>query len=104
MPTADLIFSCAINKVLAVIRAKLHASHLITIADVTAVSQSWKQFFGVDDTDARALEDVSYVDDCAFPVFSPAPSLCEKVQRTLTIVQNSFDAFGLTVNLKPGKN
>ncbi len=41
--------------------------------------------------------DVSYVDDCAFPIFSNSLNLCDKIARTLGIVQDAFTSFGMSV-------
>ena len=71
------------GRVLEVIRRRLVASGLVTLGQVHSIPSQWKAMFGVEETAAFPLQDVSYIDDCAFPIFSKAANLCGKVARRL---------------------
>ena len=103
LPIADLVFSCAMCKVLVVIRRKLAAAELITSCDMEWVKPAWKTLLRVNEPATCHLRDVSYVDDCAFPIIGSAGELGEKICRVLSIVHETFSAFKLTVNTRRGK-
>ena len=92
MPIADLIFSVAISKVLSVIRKKLHAQGLIAVGALDKVPQNWRAMFATDNAPNHPLVDVSYVDDCAFPIYSKANTLCGRAASTMGVVQDAFTA------------
>ena len=47
--------------------------------------------------------DASYVDDCVFPVFADAKSICDRVQRATCICYDVFASHGMILNFAPGK-
>jgi len=49
------------------------------------------------------FREVSYHDDLATPVSSPAPLLVHNIQHTATLVIEVFTSFTLSVNFNPGK-
>ena len=48
--------------------------------------------------------DVSFVDDVAIPVLSPAIGLVSKVSRVVACVVEVFSLHGMALNFKPGKS
>ena len=44
-----------------------------------------------------------WVDDLAFPVFAPAPSLMAQVKTAFGCIYTSFVTYGLELNMKPNK-
>ena len=98
LPIADLVFSCAMTKVLGVIRRKLVAADLVAIGNAARVKPMWKSLLDVSAVAACPFHDVSYVDDCAFPIYGGALELCGKISQTLSIVHESLSAYGLEVN------
>ena len=91
------------TKVLGVIRCKLLAASLVTVGDVARAKPEWRELLGVSSREASPLHDVSYVDDCAYPIFGCASELCGKVARTASTVHETLGAFGLDVNVRKGK-
>jgi hypothetical protein len=65
--------------------------------------EKWRAMFAIDNAPNHRLVDVSYVDDCAFPIYSKASTLCGKVASTMGVVQDAFTSFGLTINTRHGK-
>ena len=51
-----------------------------------------------------SIDEVSFVDDCMFPVLAPASDISSRVPVALSIIDREFQGAGFVVNHKPGKS
>ena len=89
MPLADVVYGLDMARILNLIRATL-INHGF-ICNVPCCGNIVK------------FNEVSYVDDCAFPVCSESSNIVTKAASVVSVVYNVFAMFGLKINLLPGK-
>ena len=99
---ADLVFAIAMSKILSALHSRLSDTGLVPCAPCSSPSD----VFGGDAPAATEFlfSEVSFVDDVAVPLLSPAPSLTSSVATAAAVAHDVFAEFGLVLNFKPGKS
>jgi len=96
----DIVFSMLMAKVLGKIRDRM-LIHDVAWCYATNMIES---IFGVKlPGETGTVQDVSFVDDCAFPILCAASGMMDKIKCALSIVYCTFAEHGLEINLGKGR-
>jgi len=99
LPLADLVFCCAMAKVLEVTRIGLSARKLTQMISVEDIDPLWAAAFDIHGNTHCDTDEVSYVDNCAFPVIVPALQITTALADTMACAHETFDALSLEINI-----
>ena len=100
---ADIMYGVLMRRVLGRCRVALVAEGLVESMDTPGVDALFGLAGGTCGTTVNA-NDISYVDDAIFSVFSPAPDIVSKLKVAAIVVHSCFRRFGFVLTFKRGKS